>query len=240
MNAFIGSHGKCAEIIAHRGFLLQFPENTLVAFRKSLSLGASGVELDVQMSSDGVPVVIHDKTIDRTTNGHGPVSGMTFKQLRKYDAGIKFALAYRSEKIPSLREALWTIKGKGKVIIEVKETVNKAGLELVLKEIYMCGMEKWSTLISFDINQLEYLRQLDSNIVLGKLLLPEDANLERIKSTNISIASAPYQAFLEIPELLPLLFSQGLTPNAFGIPSRKVTRCMLQKGIYLLSCDKAL
>ena len=79
----------------------QFPESTLVVFRKAFSLGASVVEINVHMSSDGVRV-IHDETIDKTTNRHGLVSDTTFQVLRKYDADVKFSSAYRREKIPSL------------------------------------------------------------------------------------------------------------------------------------------
>ena len=73
--------------IAHRGGAAEVPENTLAAFRHALALGIRWFELDVQLSRDGVPVVIHDNTVDRMTNGTGEVGALTFEELRHLDAG---------------------------------------------------------------------------------------------------------------------------------------------------------
>ena len=71
---------------AHRGFSGKYPENTLLAFRKAIEAGADGIELDVHLSCDGIPVIIHDETLDRTTNGTGPVSSYTAEELKGFDA----------------------------------------------------------------------------------------------------------------------------------------------------------
>lgn len=240
MSTILGNHKNRCEIIAHRGYRFLFPENTLVAFRKSIYLGADGIEFDIQMSSDRVPVVIHDDTVDRTTNGHGPVTSLTFTELKKLDAGSKFSLAYRGEKIPTLKETLQTVKDNGKVYMELKKSVAPPDLECILYEIYSCGMEKWVTVISFDFDQLEMFRQLDSSITLGKLLLPNDFNIERMIKANITLASAPYEAFFQIPELLPILKENKLIINANGIPNRKIAKYIMQRGICILGSDKAI
>ncbi|WP_407312291.1 glycerophosphodiester phosphodiesterase [Desulfosporosinus sp. SB140] len=240
MRSFVSKSEKSFEIIAHRGYQLLFPENTLVAFRKALSLGADGIELDVQMSFDKVPVVIHDETLDRTTNGFGPVTTLTFRDLKQLDAGAKFSNTYRGEKIPSLREALLTIKNKGKMYVELKKTVTPPDIERILYEIYRCGMENYITVISFDFEQLEIFRHLNSLIPLGKLLLPDDFNIERMKKANITLACAPYQAFIEMPQLLPLLKVNHLVPNVYGITNRCTARYFLQNGINILSSDVAI
>ncbi|EHQ89450.1 glycerophosphodiester phosphodiesterase [Desulfosporosinus youngiae] len=240
MGSFINKRVKGFEIIAHRGYQLLFPENTLAAFRKALDLGADGIELDVQMSYDKVPIVIHDETVDRTTNGHGPVTSMTLKELRELDAGAKFSHFYRGQKVPSLHEALLTVRQKGKMYIELKKTVTSSDLECILYEIYKCEMENYVTVISFNFEQLENFRHLNSSIPLGKLLLPGDFNIERMKEANITLACAPYQAFIEIPQLLPLLKFNGLVPNANGITNRRTARYLLQSGINILGSDMAL
>lgn len=74
-------------IIAHRGASRDAPENTITAFALAVEQGADGIELDVQLSADGVPVVIHDSSVERTTNGRGAVSKLTLEQLQKLDAG---------------------------------------------------------------------------------------------------------------------------------------------------------
>lgn len=91
-------------ILAHRGASAYAPENTLAAFLLARELGADGVELDVQLSRDGVPVVIHDHTVERTTNGYGRVSELTIWELKQLDAGAWKDAAFSGEKIPTLAE----------------------------------------------------------------------------------------------------------------------------------------
>ncbi|HID07521.1 MAG TPA: glycerophosphodiester phosphodiesterase, partial [Armatimonadetes bacterium] len=74
-------------VIGHRGFSARYPENTLLSFRKAVELGVDGVELDVRLSKDGMAVLMHDATVDRTTNGIGAVADLTWEQLRTLDAG---------------------------------------------------------------------------------------------------------------------------------------------------------
>jgi len=93
-------------VVAHRGAAGEAPENTLAAFRLAGEFGAGAVELDVQLSRDGTPVVIHDADVSRTTDGAGPVRRFTVAELRRLDAGSWFAPQYRGEKIPLLQEVL--------------------------------------------------------------------------------------------------------------------------------------
>jgi len=107
-------------IFAHRGANRVAPENTLPAFEAAIRLGADGVELDVQYSSDGKLVVIHNPTLEATTNGTGRVSAHTFEELRALDAGSHFAPEFAGTRIPSLDEVLALLKGKLLVNIELK------------------------------------------------------------------------------------------------------------------------
>ena len=92
-------------VIAHRTTMGHAPENTLLGIRQALEMDCDGVEIDVQLSADGVPVLIHDDLLDRTTNGSGPVGEATLAALRALDAG-------QGEQIPTLREALELIDGR--------------------------------------------------------------------------------------------------------------------------------
>ena len=107
-------------IIGHRGASADAPENTLAAFNRAFELGADGIELDVTLTKDGIPVVIHDDRVDRTTNGRGLVKEMTLAQIKQLDAGAWFAEKYRGEKIPTLAETLTAICARGLVNIELK------------------------------------------------------------------------------------------------------------------------
>lgn len=101
-------------VVAHRGASGYEPENTLSAVRRALEMGVDAVEVDVRLSRDRVPVVIHDETVDRTTGGRGRVRDMTVAELRELDAG-------RGEKIPRLEEILDEVRGRGVLFLEVKE-----------------------------------------------------------------------------------------------------------------------
>jgi glycerophosphoryl diester phosphodiesterase len=108
-------------VIAHRGFSGIAPENTLTAFKKAIDVGADMIELDVLLSKDGELVVIHDKTVNRTTNGKGKVCDFTLNELKKLDAGGWFKNHFTGEKIPSLEEVLDLAKNKILLNIEIKK-----------------------------------------------------------------------------------------------------------------------
>ena len=94
---------------AHRGARAHAPENTLAAFDLALRMGAHEIELDVQTTRDGHVVVIHDDSVDRTTDGTGPVAGHTLSDLRALDAGARFGAGFAGERIPLLDEVLWYV-----------------------------------------------------------------------------------------------------------------------------------
>jgi len=93
-------------ICAHRGAMDTHPENTVAAFREAVRLGVHMIEFDVRMTKDGKLVILHDKTVDRTTNGHGAVKDKTLKEIKQLDAGSWKSTIFKDERIPTLREAL--------------------------------------------------------------------------------------------------------------------------------------
>jgi glycerophosphoryl diester phosphodiesterase len=165
-------------IIGHRGASGETPENTLAAFELALGQGADGIEFDVHLSADGVPVVIHDSRLNRTTSGRGPVRRHSLAALRRLDAGSWFnrrspSLAcaqYSSCTIPSLGEVLVWVKERGCLAyLEIKQGRPRyAEIEpRVLKEIYHAGVASLVTVISFSFPTLARLRRLDSRVALG-------------------------------------------------------------------------
>lgn len=107
-------------VIGHRGAAARAPENTVRSFRTGLSAGADWIELDVRLSADGCPMVIHDATLDRTTDGRGPVSSATREELVALDAGTWFGQKFRGEPIPDLATALRAIAPPARVVVELK------------------------------------------------------------------------------------------------------------------------
>ena len=115
----IGHAARRPDIIAHRGASAEAPENTLAAFRRALQIGVDGVELDTHLTADGVPVVIHDPLLERTTDGAGLVNDLDLAALRRLDAGRRFGEGFAGERIPTLAEALEMLR-RVRVIIEIK------------------------------------------------------------------------------------------------------------------------
>ena len=113
--------------IAHRGASAYEPENTLRSFKLAFDMKADMIELDVRMSKDGHLVVIHDRTVDRTTNGHGYVKDMTLAELKKLDAG-------KGEKIPTLKEVIEVGAKKTKFAVEIKERGTEKKAVSLIKE----------------------------------------------------------------------------------------------------------
>jgi glycerophosphoryl diester phosphodiesterase len=150
-------------VVAHRGFSGAAPENTLAAFRKAIEVGSDMIELDIQLSKDGKIVVIHDETLERTTNGRGRVADLTFREIRDLDAGSWFNAQFSGEKIPTLQEVLELAKGKVLVNIEIKNPSHgkypitelaDQGLETVKK----AGMLNRVIFSSFNPVSLEWIR----------------------------------------------------------------------------------
>lgn len=123
-------------VCAHRGAMVTHPENTLPAFHEAIRLGAHMIEFDVRMSKDGYLVIMHDSTVDRTTNGKGEVSQLTLKELRQLDAGIKMGEKFKGTCIPTLTEVLKIMPDNVWLNIHLKggEEIGARVAEVILKE----------------------------------------------------------------------------------------------------------
>jgi glycerophosphoryl diester phosphodiesterase len=120
-------------VIAHRGEHRAHPENTLPAFQAAIDAGADYFELDVRTTSDGRLVLMHDRTVDRTTNGAGAVREMTFDQIRALDAGAKFNPRFAGTRVPSFEEALALAHGKIGVYVDSKDIAPASLTEALAK-----------------------------------------------------------------------------------------------------------
>jgi glycerophosphoryl diester phosphodiesterase len=163
-------------VIAHRGDSAHRPENTLASFASALEVGAHLVELDIRLTRDGVPVIIHDATLDRTTTGTGPVREHTLSEVRALSAGYPelFASAYASERVPTLAEVLGFLRGRARVMIEIKEEPEGPdagdGVEAsTVAEVRKAGMVGEVAFLSFDPRTLLRLREQAPEIPRGHL-----------------------------------------------------------------------
>lgn len=170
-------------IIAHRGDSSHRPENTVAAFRRAIEVGADLVELDVQLTKDGHAVVIHDGTVDRTTDGKGKVGEMSLAELRKLSAGYpeKFGREFAKERIPTLAEVLQLVRGKCRAMIEIKKesvtTADDDGIEArVVTDVTQAGMTDDVAVISFERRALVRCARLAHEILRGPLFYKSEVD----------------------------------------------------------------
>ena len=155
-------------IIAHRGFRAKYPENTLIAFEAALDAGVTMIELDVTHSRDGKLVVMHDRTLDRTTNGRGPVNGYFLKELKELDAGSWFNPAFAGQHVPELEEVLELVQGRTLINIEIKPNPDNShhpsdDIEQQVVELVNRKDARDTVLISsFDRAVLERIKRLEN------------------------------------------------------------------------------
>lgn len=183
-------------VIGHRGAPDSAPENTLAAFRAALAAGVDGIETDLHASADGVPVLIHDASLDRTTTGAGPVSALTFAELRRLDAGGHgFDGRFAGEPIPSLTEALELLAGRCLLVAEIKQ----AGIaDLVIAALRRAGAVRSTMVWSFNLETVSEVRRLEPLLPAAWLTLavPSDPALlfETVLSRQLSGVSVYHAA----------------------------------------------
>ncbi|WP_299088552.1 glycerophosphodiester phosphodiesterase family protein [uncultured Metabacillus sp.] len=163
------------QIIAHRGAAGYAPENTMISFRKALDLKADYIELDIQMTKDGEIVVIHDATVDRTTNGTGNVRDFTYEEIRKLDAGQWFHKKFSGQQIPTFQEVITEFHGKVGFLIEIKNAnlypSIAVRLAAELKKNSLDHPNHNEIIVqSFDFEFLEEFNKLAPTIPLGLLV----------------------------------------------------------------------
>ena len=158
--------------INHRGFSKQAPENTIPAYIMSKKNGYTYVEGDVSFTSDSVAVLLHDATIDRTSNGSGNITSLSYQKVLQYDFGSWFSKEYAGVKIPTFKEWIILCKNIGlHPYIELKSAggYTQAQINQVVDEVTLCGMKGKVTYISFSSNFLGYVKNADASARLGFL-----------------------------------------------------------------------
>lgn len=159
-------------LFGHRGARGLAPENTLPSFRLAKEIGVDGVELDVHLSKDNAVVVMHDDTVNRTTNGKGRIRDMTLEEIKALDAGSWFGEKWRGTKVPTLEEVFNELGRDMLYKVEIKHSyrVYPGIEERVLEAVERKGLRDRVQIISFDFDSLERVRQLDRDIKIGLII----------------------------------------------------------------------
>jgi len=153
-------------VLAHRGYSGKAPENTMAAFELAVKSGADGLELDVHITKDGEVVVIHDDTVDRTTDGTGRVEDYTYEELLKFDAGSWFGEEFKGERLPTLADVCEIVKGTDLIFnVELKAGVNFQALtEKVSDLINKYDLVSNTIISSFNHYALAYSKQVNPDL----------------------------------------------------------------------------
>jgi glycerophosphoryl diester phosphodiesterase len=174
-------------VIGHRGASGHAPENTLAAFRKAVSLGATFIETDLQLSRDAHFVAIHDPTVNRTTNGKGAVHDLTLSQLRNLDAGSWFGSEFSGERIPTLEEILQFSKKNDVVFyLELKPAGSWGGEHALIGALRETGEIARAVVISFDASIVLNLRKIEPTLMTGLLY---DGQIEKPAERAVDIGA---------------------------------------------------
>ncbi|RLE81908.1 MAG: glycerophosphodiester phosphodiesterase [Thermoprotei archaeon] len=172
------------EVVGHRGAAGYEPENTIRAILKGIECGATAIEVDVRRTKDGTLILMHDETVDRTTNGSGRVADLTFDEIRRFDAG-------KGEKVPTLEEVLEVTKGKVKVFLELKEVGYE---DKVVGIVDSLNAREYVWIISFHKEAIKNLKDIAPDIPTGLIFsaLPM-RNIDVAKELGVELVSPFYR-----------------------------------------------
>lgn len=224
-------------IFGHRGASGHAPENTLEAFQLAMDMGADGIELDVHLSRDGELVVIHDETVDRTTNGTGFINSMTMEQLKKLDASKGMA-KYKGAKIPTLGEVYDLLRPTRAIInVEIKtDTIFYPDIERKCLELEKeKGMEGRIIYSSFNHYSIVRVLELDSG---AQTALLYSSGLYQPWNYTKSVGARyihPYCPNLFLPDLITGCRENGVGINAWTVNDMDVMRLCLKEGVGIIT-----
>lgn len=189
-NVYVNPNVKA---VNHRGYNTEAPENTLSAYKLSKKKGFDYVECDVSLTSDGVPVLLHDSTVDRTSNGSGNISSLSLAQVKAMDFGSWFSEEYTGETIPTLEEFIILCKYVGlHPYIELKDSNAAVPAYNVVKRLGMLDKVTW---ISFNSGALSSVKNCDSKARLGLVI---DTGNESVVSTANALKNNENEVFIDI------------------------------------------
>lgn len=226
------SRGSPCAIVAHRGMNRFAPENTYASAALCVEPGFAYVEIDVRTTADGVLVVMHDATVDRTTDGSGKVAEMTWDQLRTLDAGSWFGPAYAGQRVPRLDEYLAWAKGKVGVYLDVKD----ADAQALIDAVNAAGVRDD---VFFGCNEnafLAGLRRLDSTIPI-KITFKNEGDIEAA-ANDFNAAILELDAKTMTPERVARVRELGMRPMLYTNKNdRDLFARSLDAGVELFNID---
>ena len=234
------------ELIAHRGFKNSFPQNTMLALTSAMERGADSLECDVQITSDGVPVVFHDSTVDSLTNGSGTIASKTLVEVQALVIDEVAGTALSSVRIPEFSEVLKYCKGAGvKLYPEIKEYRTQADIQLMLDEVVSSDMERLCFFSTFDMSDVQFFRTLNTTIDVGFLNTSNDSAVYEPRIDTLAAlgnCSFPtnYAALLTAPDIVTYARDRGVDVHAWTVNDNTDAKKLMRIGVYKIMSDTIL
>ncbi|MBM7647419.1 glycerophosphoryl diester phosphodiesterase [Bacillus ectoiniformans] len=229
--------------VAHRGAAGYAPENTMAAFDKAMEMKADYIEIDVQRSKDGELVVIHDHTVDRTTDGTGYIKDLTFDQIRELDAGSFKGEEFKGEKVPTFEEVLDTYHGKIGILIELKSPELYPGMEEQvaeeLKERKLDQPQNEKTILqSFNFESMKKMDELLPKVPIGVLTSSKlDTTPEALKefAQYADYFNPSYSLVTE--DLVDQVHAEGMQISSWTVRSPETAEFLLKMNVDAIISD---
>jgi len=231
--------------IGHRGYPNVAPENTMASFEKAVEAGVDMIEFDVALSKDGIPVILHDSTLNRTTNGKGRVKAKTLRELKELDAGSWFSPPFSGEEIPTLSEVLNWARGKVSLNIEIKSEASeyrqKYGVEeKVIELVKDFQMTEFCVVSSFSKQVVRRIKKIDPSqsaaFLVGAKLLP--MNLEKVIQ-KLNADALHLNKELVSEKLVASLKKKGYPVRVYTVNDRSTANDLIQIGVDGLFSDRS-
>ncbi|WP_326562458.1 glycerophosphodiester phosphodiesterase [Micromonospora sp. NBC_01796] len=240
-NGYIRPEGSPFTVIAHRGASAAAPENTLVAQEIARKGGADWIENDVQPSKDGVPFILHDDTVDRTTDGTGKIRDLTAEQIKALDAGSWFGPQYVGERVPTLAEQLADLRTRGgSLLLEIKGKHTKDEVATIIQVIRDEQMMSRVFVQSFEVDALQYTYELAPELPLGLLRSSLDADPVAIsKQLHLTAYNPDGNALLAKPEFIAPLHAAGVAVMAWTMDSAGLWQRLERAGTDAIITNRA-
>ncbi|WP_344939987.1 glycerophosphodiester phosphodiesterase family protein [Actinomadura miaoliensis] len=232
-NGYLRPAGSPVTVIAHRGASSAAPENTLVAQEIGRRAGADFIENDVQPSKDGVPFVLHDGTVDRTTDGTGSIRNLTSAQLKALDAGSWFSPHYTGVRMPTLAEQLADLRTRGgDLLLEIKGAHTRDQVAKIVQVIREQNMTKRVFVQSFEVEALKYTYELAPELPLGLLRSSLDADPVAIaKELHLTAYNPSSGPLLARPGVVADLHNAGVAVMPWTVDSAATWKSLDALGV---------
>lgn len=226
------------EVIAHRGFAQMAPENTLAAFSQALDLGYHSLEFDLRLTKDGVPVVLHDATLERTTDGTGAVADLVLADI----TGLNAAAGrpnWPPQRIPLFEQVVALAKPRGaRLYAEIKQPATSAGIAEMVRVVRDAGLEAQTCFCSFQLDYLRTVRGESETVALGLIGsdigdLPAFAELSGDRTMMLR-----RRHLLENEGWVDACRAAGTDVSAWLVASQSQVRALARADVYRITCDR--